>query len=146
MPDRSPGALLPAPPTAPANLQAAFAGPARVDLQWSDPANNEAGFRIERRTPTTQFALLATVEANTTAYADTAAGAEPTYIYRVRAVNSGGASAYTPEVTATRPQGGKLVVTPLKINWGANIRHRRVITPLSSAAAAVKTFMIEPGV
>lgn len=120
------GGSLPAPPPAPANLQASFAGPSRVDLKWSDTASNETGFQIERRTPSTQFALLDTVAANATGYSDLTVGAEATYLYRVRAVNTGGPSAYTPEATATRPQGGKLVVTPLKLNYGT-IRHRRVV-------------------
>jgi len=45
---------------------------------------------VERRTLTGQFALAATVGANSQSYLDTGLAPGTTYVYRVRAVDSAG--------------------------------------------------------
>ncbi len=128
-------AVLPAPPAAPTGLIARAITPDQIEVLWGDQSANETGFELERRTPTGAFTLLASLAANTTRYLDTDLGVETTYIYRLRAVNAGGASAYTSEVLVERPQGGKLVVAPAKVNFGTHrIRRggprpvRRIVT------------------
>ena len=57
-------------PPAPSSLIAA-AGPSVIGLSWSDPATNENGFRIERRTgSSSSWETLASVGPNVTAFAD----------------------------------------------------------------------------
>ena len=83
---------------------APVASAADFQLSWIDNANNESGFAIERKTGTSgTFAQRATVGANVTSYIDAGLAAAATFCYRVRAFNSGGNSAYTPEACKTTP-------------------------------------------
>ncbi|MBC6697745.1 reprolysin-like metallopeptidase [Hymenobacter puniceus] len=71
---------------------------ANVNLVWADNSNNETSFQIERTgVNNNTFALLTTVPANTTFFADQIAGANGTYCYRIRATNPTGSSIYTNE-------------------------------------------------
>lgn len=90
--DSAPG---PGTPAAPTNLAAAAdpASTTEIDLTWSDNSNNEGGFRIEERTVGGSYQEVATVGANTTAYAFTAQPGS-FHLFRVRA--SGGAGVFSP--------------------------------------------------
>jgi hypothetical protein len=88
-----------------------------VQLSWKDNSNNETSFVIERcdhvlkdvRSATGTvtcrggWSTVGTVAANTTTYVDNTVTANQTYIYRVKATNSSGSSAYTPEAVITAP-------------------------------------------
>ena len=83
---------LPLPPSAPTGLAATAASTSRINLVWTDTANNETGFSIERSTDGANFSQVATVSANVTSWANTGLAAATTYYYRVRSYNTGGAS------------------------------------------------------
>ncbi|MFN2326574.1 MAG: hypothetical protein ABR551_11905, partial [Gemmatimonadales bacterium] len=88
-------------PTSPTNL-AAFTGPGVVSLAWSDNANNEDGFRIERAlSGTGTFVQVGTTGANVAGYADNAVSPGSSYSYRVLAYNGAGVSAPSNTVVAT---------------------------------------------
>jgi hypothetical protein len=75
-----------------------------ANLSWTDNSQNEASFRIERRTSAGTFALLANTPRLSGVgivgtYKDTALDPATTYVYRVRAENSSGVSGWTNEVT-----------------------------------------------
>lgn len=122
------------PPLAPSNLQAS-AGPASVTLSWTDPATNETGFRVERKsTSTGPWETRATVGANSgpspVTYVDPAVTAGGSYVYRVTALNAAGASRqFSNEAAATvappppappgAPRGGA---------WLANVSLRTTLT------------------
>ena len=93
------------PPAAPTALQATAMSATRIDLGWTDHANNETGFRIERAPDNAgvagTYAEIATVGANVTTYSNTGLTANTRYWYRVRAYNSVGTSAYTTAASAT---------------------------------------------
>jgi len=72
-----------------------------VKITWTDNANNETGFRIERRTESGSFTQIATVNANTTVYTNTGLTNNTNYRYRVRAYNAAGDSAASNEVSIT---------------------------------------------
>lgn len=76
-------------------------------LTWADNSNNETGFEVERSTDGVNFAPLATTARNATTYVDESGGV---YYYRVRAVNSSGASAYSNIASTERPSIGALRV------------------------------------
>ncbi len=59
-----------------------------VNLAWGDVAGEE-GYRIRRKTSTTNYIVLADVPANTTSYTDTTALENTTYQYMVRPTQNG---------------------------------------------------------
>lgn len=91
----------PAPPAPPASVFAAPLSTTEVRVAWADSSSNETGFEVERSTDGGGFVPVATLGAGLTSFTDGGLALGPTYIYRVRAVNVGGASAYTtaPAVT-----------------------------------------------
>ena len=119
----------PRPPEAPSRLtaQAQTVGRGKkstyagfVRLSWSDNSNTEDEFVIERCDEVTIFgkgkkkqitcsgtwggAFAASVGANTTAFDDTTAPVQSTYIYRVKAVSGFGSSDYSNEASVTTPR------------------------------------------
>jgi hypothetical protein len=89
-------------PTPPTSLAATAISSSQINLAWTDNANNETGFKIERKTGAGgTYAQIATVGANVTSYNDTGLAASTSYYYRVRAYNGVGDSAYSNETNAT---------------------------------------------
>ena len=94
----------PQPPAAPTGLGGTSPLWSRIDLSWTDVASNESSYEIERSTSGSggPFTLLAVRPANTTSYTDQGLTATTPYCYRVRAINSQGASAHAgPECVTT---------------------------------------------
>jgi predicted phage tail protein len=85
------------PPAAPSNLTATAVSKSQINLAWTDNANNEDGFKIERcqGSGCTNFTQIATVPAGTTSYSNTGLSSGTVYTYRVRAYNGSGDSAYS---------------------------------------------------
>lgn len=89
------------PPSAPTGLNAITVSGSRIDLNWTDAADNEAGFVIERCAGTGCTSVdVDTVAANVTSYSDTTAPLDASMIYRVRAINAAGASAVSNDAAA----------------------------------------------
>jgi hypothetical protein len=77
----------------------------QLDLSWSDNADNEDGFNIERRNGASGiFAEIATVGADAEFFTDSGLTQGATYCYRVRAFNGAGDSAYSNEACGTAPR------------------------------------------
>lgn len=99
----------PVAPVAPSNLGAVAVNARRVDLSWRDNSGNESGFRIERSSNGGRnWSQIAQVGANTTSFSDTSVSRLKTYVYRVRAFNSVGNSAYSNAVQVSTPSAGSL--------------------------------------
>ena len=111
-----PPAAVPPPKPQITTANTTSASSSSVQLTWKDNSNNEAGFVIERcdqilrdmssaNTATCRggWKTVGSVAANTTTYVDKTVTANQTYIYRVKATNSSGSSAYTPEAVITAP-------------------------------------------
>ena len=99
-------------PGDPINLQADPKGPHSVDVKWTDNADNENGYTVERAngpcSQNSQFVPIANVPAvagkgSTIIYTDNTVGASSTYCYRVRAYNGAGTSQYSNTDDATTP-------------------------------------------
>ncbi len=91
------------PPTAPTGLILTPASSTEIDLSWTDTANNETGFKIERSTNGTNFTQIASTVTNQTTYNDTALSPATQYWYRVRATNPSGDSAFATAGPVTTP-------------------------------------------
>lgn len=79
------------PPAAPADLGATVQGSQSVLLSWTDAADNESGYRVERRNAgASAWQSLAELADGSTEYTDGTVAAGASYEYRVLAVNGAG--------------------------------------------------------
>jgi len=69
-------------------------------LSWSDNANNETGYSVERSSDGRTFTQIAQAGANAGSWTDTGLSGSATYYYRVRAFNNYGNSAYSNSASA----------------------------------------------
>jgi hypothetical protein len=89
-------------PAAPSSLSASAVSTSKINLSWQDLSSNETGFSIERKTGTGgSYAVIATVAANVTSYADKGLSPATTYSYRVNAFSVLGNSPHSNEASAT---------------------------------------------
>ena len=123
----SKGIWLVSPPT---NLVATAVSAGQIDLSWQDNSNDEAGFRIERKTTNGNYIEIASVLSNTNYYSDSSVVVATTYDYRVKGWNQYGNSLYSNEASATSlytpppaptlvsPENGAVAVSPSPVfNW-----------------------------
>ncbi|MFB1489357.1 MULTISPECIES: fibronectin type III domain-containing protein [unclassified Thiocapsa] len=92
-------------PNPPSGLIAAAVSQSQISLSWADNANNELGYRIERKLDTGAWTKLVDVPASSTSYVNTGLIAETTYHYRISAFNGAGYSGYSNEASATTAGG-----------------------------------------
>ena len=91
-------------PPPPSSLSASAGSSTQIRLSWTDNANNESGFKIERRLSTqtdADFSQIDTTGVNVESYTDSGLSPSTAYIYRVRAYNPAGNSAYSNADSAT---------------------------------------------
>lgn len=91
---------LPAIPTAPSGLYATATVAQQLTLRWTDNANNETGFLLQRSTDRANWTQIVDGTSNTILFTDTGLTTGATYYYRVRAYNSSGPSAWSETATA----------------------------------------------
>jgi plastocyanin len=87
------------PPTAPTNLQAHGHSTTEVMLSWTD-ASGETGYRIEMKTVDGTFAQVASAGQNETSAMIGGLTPATGYVFRIRAENGAGASAFSNEARA----------------------------------------------
>lgn len=91
-------------PSDPNSLTATVVGSNQIDLAWQDNANNETGFKIERKTGAAgTYAVIATVGPNSVNYNNTGLNPSTLYYYRVYAYNVLGNSNYASVANTTAP-------------------------------------------
>lgn len=89
------------PPAAPSSLLATTAGSDQIDLQWTDNATDEAGFKVERSTDGISFGQVGSAAIDATGYSDSGLAGSTSYWYRVSAWNASGDSPYSNVDSAT---------------------------------------------
>lgn len=113
-------------PGSPTALTATVQTGPQVLLTWTDNANNESGFLVERSVGTGAFTLITTAPAKSNTgsvtYTDMNVVPGTTYNYRVAAINATGKSAYsnTATVNMTSPP-----LAPSAVNAIAEIASKR---------------------
>jgi hypothetical protein len=90
-------------PLAPSNLAASAVSSTQVNLTWTDNSSNETAFAIWRQTGAGSWARVGVVAPNTTTFSDLGLAPNTPYTYEVRAINNGGASPWSNQVTASTP-------------------------------------------
>lgn len=100
----SQGAFFPSPnfassdqaPSAPRNLAVSAVSSDAIDLTWLSTSVNHTAFEVERRGPgDADFIKIASLSVETLVYRDASLPVTGSYGYRVRAINSAGASSYS---------------------------------------------------
>jgi FtsP/CotA-like multicopper oxidase with cupredoxin domain len=121
-------------PAAPTGLTATAPPVNNVVLTWTDNANNETGFRIERATDSTFTTGLTTFTSNTvdlTTFTDTTIVAGTTYYYRVRSFNNVNFSTnYSNTVMVALP----VITTTSLPNGGVNVAYNKIISATGGIA------------
>lgn len=121
-------------PAAPTALSADAVDSTSIDLAWTDNANDEDGFLIERSTSElTGFVEIQSIAADQTTYSDSGLDPATTYYYRVRASNTDGYSDYSntafaatlPAIFAPLAPTGLIATatssaTEISLNWTDN--------------------------
>lgn len=94
------------PPAAPSALTATATSWQAITVAWTDLANNEIGFKLDRSLDEgASWSEIASLPADTTSFPDAGLTANTAYTYRVRAYNNAGYSAYSSPATAMTPVG-----------------------------------------
>lgn len=113
-------------PVAPSALTAVTLSDQQIALAWSDNANNETGFQLERclGNNCTNFSELVRPNANVRSYVNTGLTTDSPYCYRVRAYNAAGSSAYSNSAcrtTGPRPPtsltANRILATEANLFW-----------------------------
>jgi fibronectin type 3 domain-containing protein len=90
------------PPAAPSGLSATANSGSQITLNWTDNANNETGFKLERSpNGSSAWTQIATPATNATSFVDTGLSAGTASFYRIRATNAAGDSATSNVASAT---------------------------------------------
>lgn len=85
-------------PAAPSQLAVAVSASSPTSalvVTWTDNANNEDGFRLERSADGTSFVQIAQLGANATSFTNSGLNAGSTYYYRVLSYNGAGSSGFS---------------------------------------------------
>ena len=104
-------------PAAPTLLVASSVTTSSVRLDWTDNANNETAYRVERRLSVGgAYATIATLSANANTFNDSGLTPGTGYEYRVRATNTVGDSSASNTVGITTTSGAIVPVAPSNLS------------------------------
>jgi hypothetical protein len=95
------------PPTlaAPSNLTTTVISGTQINIAWTDNANNETGYKVERSTDGVNFSILSGTNIDGHSYNNTGLTAGKKYYYRVYATNTNGNSAFSNVASAVTGTG-----------------------------------------
>jgi hypothetical protein len=108
------------PPAAPTNLSATTLAANEIRLTWTDNASNESNYHVQRSLDGSSWSDIVSLGANSTSFNNTGLNGSSTYYYRVRASNTGGASAYSNIAIAATPQAPLSGPTDLRASAASN--------------------------
>lgn len=85
-------------PNAPTNLKGVVSKSTQIDLTWTDNSDNEEGFKIERKSGTDAYKLIATLNHNMMTYSDKSLVDPTNYSYRIFSYHQKGNSTHSNEI------------------------------------------------
>ena len=85
-------------PNAPTNLKGVVNKSTQIDLTWTDNSDNEEGFKIERKSGTDAYKLIATLNSNVMTYSDKSIVDPTNYMYRIFSYHQKGNSTHSNEI------------------------------------------------
>jgi len=136
----------PTAPSAPSGLLAVPNSSTQINLTWTDAANNETGFKLERKTGVGgTYAQIATPAANATSYSDTGRTSNTQYYYRIRATNAVGDSPFSNEANATTPTSAPAVPAAPNGLIAVGASASRISLTWVDAASTETSFEIQRG-
>jgi len=92
------------PPADPSALNASAIAYNQVDISWTDNANDETGYAVERAVSGGSFSPLATLAAGANSYSDSSVSELITYDYRLRAIKGATQSGFSNTASASTPE------------------------------------------
>jgi fibronectin type 3 domain-containing protein len=143
-------------PAAPSNLTGTVISGSEVDISWTNNANNQAGFLVDRSTDGVTFNQIASVGASVTTYHDTSLSPGETVYYEVRATNAAGDSAFSnvfkattaiPPAPPTNVQATKITTTEVDLSWtnvATNATGIKILAQLGNNTARVVATGLAP--
>ena len=133
-------------PAAPSNLVATATGSSTISLSWTDNANNETGFAIERSTDNVNWTVISDDEIgpNGNSYSAVSLNASTLYYFRVKAENEMGWSPYSNTASATTQAGSLSPSWTLDFSTGEPWSNGTNYV-FSSTASTTRTFVNSSG-
>ncbi len=132
-------------PVGPTSLQAQVKSATQIWLEWTDNSDNEDGFYIERGPGgTTDYTLVATVNANDSIYKMKGLSSSTSYNFRVRAFNLDGQSDYSNVITRStlQIQGAPAAPSLVQVD-NAQLTHEKIRFTWTDRSANEDGFYIE---
>jgi len=103
------------PPAAPTGLGVSAISASQINLTWTDNAEDEEGFYVERSNDGSNWSVIDTVGVDASSYTDATVFPGSQYTYRVKAYNGSGSSEYSNVITVTTPEGINLTAIGYKV-------------------------------
>ena len=117
--DNEPGSL----PLSPSSLAATGISSDAITLSWTDNADNDLGFFIERSSDAISWEQIGNTGPDTVTFTDTGLPSGETFYYQVQAFNSSGVSGYTDVAGTTTAQAAIMYVGSMD-QWAETNRRR----------------------
>jgi hypothetical protein len=136
-------------PPAPFRLAAVVSGVGPILVRWSEDADNETGFELERSVDRQNWSLLASMAngltRNVREYQDATASLGQRYYYRARAVNHAGHSTFSNPASAIRQDPVQIVGGTLSADTTWSPAQGPVLVVSNVWVPTNVTLTIEPG-
>ena len=133
------------PPATPSGLTAAQSTGSNIDLDWTDNADNETGYILERAVNGGNFSIINNSPANSESFSDIVPLTDADYSYRVKAVNSAGesdysntASVYVPVPPLTGEAGYPTIFN--QVVYNGNRRAQKIYMPESGSIQQIAMY------
>ena len=127
---------LPALPAAPGSLTGSGQGPTHAALSWANNASNATGIEVWRSPVTNTNYVLVTTLPVLASFLDSGLVNNTLYFYKVRAINEGGPSAYSNEISLTTSNAAVTIVTLSPVANQNMVNDTTQVIPVTAASSS----------